>query len=127
MARPKKSHPTDVELQILQILWRRGRITAGKVHAELRGGKGSANSVQTLLQIMVEKKLVRRDDRHPPAEYEALVSEEAIQTSIASDLLTRVFGGSARKLIMHVLNSKRANAEELSELRRRLEGLDRNK
>jgi predicted transcriptional regulator len=71
-----------------------------------------------LLQIMTEKGLVRRDETDRTHIYEARLSEEETQRQLVRDLLDRAFGGSASKLVMQALASRRASAEELNEIRR---------
>src|SRR5688572_16749171 len=63
MARPRYARPTDAELQILAVLWRRGGSTVRQVYNELKLIRGSGyNSVLKLMQIMHDKELIRRDD-----------------------------------------------------------------
>ena len=55
--------PTDAELAILQVLWRRGPSTVREVHEELKGEHSTVyTTVLKLLQIMTEKGLVKRDE-----------------------------------------------------------------
>jgi predicted transcriptional regulator len=42
-----------------------------------------------------------------------------------TDLLDRAFGGSAKRLVMHALEAKKASAEELGQIERLLERLER--
>jgi len=75
-----------------------------------------------MLQIMTEKGLVRRDVSDRTHIYQAKWSEEQTQRQLVRDLLDRAFGGSSSKLVMQALSARRATAEELSEIRRLLEG-----
>ena len=126
---PSKSllpRPTDAELEILNVLWRRGPSTVREVHEALLETKDIGyTTVLKLMQIMAEKGLVSRDETDRRHVYEAERAEDETQRQLLSDLLDRAFQGSATKLVMQALSSKRASAEELAEIRRMLDELDR--
>ena len=119
MARPLTPKPTDAELGILRVLWERGPSTVRQVHDVLGRERSSAyTTTLKLLQIMTDKGLVERDERDRTHIYRARMSEEQTQRQLIRDLLDRAFGGSAMKLVMQALATKRASAEELREIRR---------
>ena len=78
-----------------------------------------------LLQIMTDKGLVRRDDSARSHVYEASAPAETTQRQLVGDLLDKAFGGSARNLVMQALADKRASPEELAEIRRLLDQLEK--
>ena len=118
----KTPRPTDAELAILRVLWERGPSTVRQVHDVLSRERPTAyTTALKLLQIMTEKGLVRRDETDRTHIYHPRLSEEQTQRQLVRDLLDRAFGGSASKLVMQALASKRASAEELAEIRRMLE------
>jgi predicted transcriptional regulator len=112
--------PTGAELRILQVLWSRGPSTVRDV-AETMGREGAYTTVLKLLQIMTDKRLVRRDESARTHVYQAVLSEEQTQKQIVTDLLTRVFDGSAGKLVLQALASGKASPEELAEIRKLLD------
>jgi predicted transcriptional regulator len=115
----KPPRPTDAELAILRILWQRGACTVRQVHDELSRDRPSAyTTALKMLQIMTEKGLVRRDDSERTHVYQAKLTEEQTQRQLVRDLVDRAFGGSASKLVMQVLSTRRATQEELVEIRR---------
>jgi predicted transcriptional regulator len=116
------SRPTEAELQILQALWRRGSGTVRDVHGDL-GSRTGYTSVLKLMQIMTDKGLLLRDESGRTHIYRAAHPETQTQRRLAADLLHRGFGGSARKLIVAALSSKRATNEELEEIRRLLDDM----
>ena len=75
-----------------------------------------------MLQIMTEKGLVRRDESERTHVYQARLSEDQTQRQLVRDLVDRAFGGSSSKLVLQALSSKRASAEELTEIRRLIDG-----
>jgi predicted transcriptional regulator len=118
-----RKRPTAGELAILQVLCSRGPSTVREV-SEVMGREGAYTTVLKLLQIMAEKRLVRRDQSARTHIYEAIYSEDQTQRQIVTDLLDRVFAGSAAKLVMQALATKRASPEELREIRRLLKEKD---
>jgi len=125
MARPRSTRPTDGELAILNVLWQRGPSTVREVHDTLRARNAARRpssvgytSVLKLMQIMTEKGLVRRDEDSRSHVYRAAVPQDKTQRQIVRELLDRVFGGSARALVMHALSAKPASPDELAHIRR---------
>ena len=116
--------PTDAELAILRVLWERGPSTVRQVHEVLvaRVGPTAYTTALKLLQIMTEKGLVRRDDTDRTHVFTPRLSEEQTQRQLIGDLLDRAFGGSASKLVMQALATRKASPEELGEIRRLLDG-----
>lgn len=122
---PATPRPTDAELAILRVLWQRGASTVRQVHEELGRDRPTAyTTALKLLQIMTEKGLVRRDESDRTHVYHARYSEEHTQRQLVRDLLDRAFGGSSSKLVMQALNARRATSEELSEIRKLIDGRD---
>jgi len=118
--------PTDAELQILKVLWRRGPSTVREVFETLGETRGTGyTTVLKLMQIMADKGLVLRDESERAHRYEAASPEEETQRRLVGDLLRKAFDGSARKLVMQALSAERATAEELTEIRRMLDELER--
>src|SRR5256885_10925388 len=114
-----RRRPTDAELGILRVLWTRGPSTVREV-AESLGRLGGYTTVLKLLQIMTEKRLVVRDESARTHVYQAAYSEDQTQRQIVTDLLDKVFDGSAAKLVMQALAAKKASPEELAEIRKLL-------
>jgi predicted transcriptional regulator len=112
--------PTDAELAILRVLWDRGPSTVREVAAAL-GRDGAYTTILKLLQIMADKRLVRRDESARTHVYAAALTEHQTQRQLVSDLLDRAFGGSASKLVLHALEARKATPEELAEIRRLLD------
>lgn len=105
MARTPSTQPTDVELEILNILWDVGPAGLGRVHEVLNASRPVAmTTVATMLKTMTTKGLVTREDGPKGFAYSALVSREATATGLVGKLLNHVFDGSARRLVAHLLS-----------------------
>ena len=64
MARPASTRPTEVELQILRILWDLGPSPVREIHKRLEADKGTNYSTTVkMLAVMLDKGLVKRDER----------------------------------------------------------------
>jgi len=113
--RAPRRRPTDAELAILRVLWARGPSTVRQVAEEL-GRDTGYTTVLKLLQIMTEKRLVRRDESARTHVYEAASTQDQTERLLVSDLLERVFDGSAAKLVLQALATTEATPEELDEI-----------
>lgn len=118
--------PTNAELDILRVLWRRGPSTVREVLDELGERRPVGyTTVLKLLQIMTDKRLVTRDAATRTHVYTPAVSEATTQRRLVSDLMHRAFGGSARDLVLQALSGRQAPPEELDAIRRLLDDLER--
>ncbi len=126
MPRRSSTRPTDAELEILRILWRRGTISVRDVHDELNLVRPTGyTTALKLLQIMTDKGLVRRDERGRAHLYEVVETQEGTQGRLVRDLAERAFGGSAAELVQRALSQSPASAVELATIRLMIEDLER--
>ena len=106
------------------MLWRRGPCSVREVHEELEKKRRTGyTTVLKLMQIMAEKALVSRDEENRAHIYAARITEAEAQSGLMNDLVEKAFGGSAHKLALHALGSKKASQEELDEIRKLLDQL----
>lgn len=121
----KTPRPTGAELAILQVLWEHGPSTVRQVHESLAGKAGERVTGYTttlkLMQIMAEKGIVSRDESARTHIYAARLPQQHTQKQLVGDLITKAFGGSSAKLVMHALSAHPASKEELAEIRRMIE------
>lgn len=119
-SQPQK--PTQSELEILHVLWGRGPSTVREVLEALNETKEMGyTGVLKLLQIMTAKGTVRRDESQRAHVYEAFRPAEQTKRQLATDMLQRVFEGSASQLMMHALAGHKTSREEIEEIRRILD------
>jgi len=120
----KTIKPTESELEILQILWKKGNASVREVHEELLQTKEAGyTTTLKLMQIMHEKGLVKRDDSIKTHIYQAAVSKEKTQKHLLNKMIDSLFGGSSGELVMQALGNHKASAEELEEIQKILDNL----
>ncbi|MCA9186669.1 MAG: BlaI/MecI/CopY family transcriptional regulator [Pirellulaceae bacterium] len=124
MARTKLEHPTPAELEALQVLWQRGPSTVREVMEALEATrKGRAyTSVMSLLNLMVDKRLVKRQPQGRAFLYIANVERQKTLTQMVHDLCRRAFAGSTSALVAHMLDHNQPTKDELREIRQAIDG-----
>ena len=86
--------PSNAELEILRILWKRGPSTVREVHDELKRERDLGyTTVLKIMQVMAEKKIVTRDESERSHVYKAAVEEKSVKRRLVSDLLDKAFDG----------------------------------
>ena len=111
--------PTEVELELLRVLWDKGSATVRELFEVVSQQRALGyTSVLKTLQIMTEKGLVARTEAGKAHIYHAVASQEETQRQLLRDLSERLFAGSAAQLAMHALAMEPASAEELEEIRK---------
>jgi BlaI family transcriptional regulator, penicillinase repressor len=119
MARPPSTHPTDGELELLQVLWQAGPCSLGQICNALRQQRPVATTtVATMLKVMLEKGLVRRKDTPNGYAWSAKTTRYAAASGMIRKLLDGVFDGSAQRLVAHLLESGEISPRDRKELRR---------
>jgi BlaI family transcriptional regulator, penicillinase repressor len=110
------SHPTQAELEILSILWRRGPSTVREVHQVLQADRRtSMTTTLKILQVMAEKGLATRTESRPQL-YSAAKPQEKTQSGLLKDLVRKAFDGSVRKLMVRAVEDGGLTREELGEI-----------
>jgi predicted transcriptional regulator len=118
MPRPPSAHPTDGELEILQVLWAAGPSSLGAVCEELRKTRDvAATTVATMLRVMSDKQLVKRTGRGRGATWAAAVSQQKTERGMVRKLVDRVFDGAADRLAAHLIEGGQLTAEQLRDLK----------
>ena len=125
MPRTPSSQPTEVELQILRILWKQGPSTARQIHNQLAKVRDTNYSTTVkMLSVMLEKDLVRRDESVRPQVFRPTATQQRTQQRILKELIQKVYDGSTGSLVLQALASQKASPEELAEIRRVLDELE---
>jgi len=118
--------PTDSELEILNILWEKGPSTVREVHEVLEKNKEAGyTTTLKLMQIMHEKDILKRDVSNKSHVYTANISKEKTQGQIVKRMIDNVFNGSASSLVMQALGNHKPNTEELNEIKKYLDEIEK--
>ena len=117
ISKQRVPEPTEVELEILAVLWRIGPSTVRQVHLVLAAEKGTGYSTTLkMMQVMREKGLLLRDDSVRPQVYRPAASQERTQLQLLDGLVQKAFNGSALRLLLSALSAKRVSPQELAEV-----------
>lgn len=129
MARRKSRTLTELELEIMQVIWSENEVTSESVARQLatKGQRLAPPSVRTMLGILQEKGYVARRREGRGYLYSALVSANEARKSFLEDVLDRVFEGSPLTLLASLLGSgmvSNGDVEKVKALIRKHEGKD---
>ena len=122
--------PTESELEILQILWKKGPSTVREINELLNDNVDKSIGYTTTLkfmQIMFEKGLLRRDDSQRTHVYTAAVREGKIQSAMLDRFLNAAYQGSASKLALQLLGNHKTTPEELAAIKALIDQLEKDK
>jgi len=120
--------PTDSELEILQVLWGRGPSSVREVHDILSETRETGyTTTLKLMQIMLEKDLVSRNDSAKTHIYLARVKEDDIQFQLFTRFVDSTFKGSASRLVMHALGNHNTSKEELDQIKALIQEIEKTK
>lgn len=99
--------PTPSELELLRILWRLGSATAKQAHEAIAADRPdmTAATVLRLLQLMHAKGLLLRDETQRAHVYSPAQPQDALQTSLVSELIAKAFSGSGKALVLAALRA----------------------
>ena len=116
--------PTESEIEILRVLWDKGKATVREVHEVLSKTKESGyTTTLKLLQIMLEKGLVSRDDSKKTHVYAPAVSKVKTQKQFLDKMINSLFAGSSTQLVLQALGNQRTSKDELDEIQKYLNNL----
>jgi BlaI family transcriptional regulator, penicillinase repressor len=124
---PRKTNQTltPLELEIMQALWEMGPCTVSEVQPKLRE-QLAYTTVQTMLNVLLRKKKVKREQEGRAFRYRPVVSRERAMGSALNDMVKRMFGGSSEALLMAMVDTQQISAEELARVAERLAAAERN-
>ena len=120
------SKPTESELEILSILWKLKKASVRAIHDQISETKETGyTTTLKLLQIMLAKGLVKRDEKNRSHIYSPALTEKDTQKSLLKGFMSTAFGGSAKNLVMQALGQGNPSQEEINEIREFLDQLEK--
>lgn len=118
MARSPSKHPTELELEILKVLWQLGPSTVRQVRDALAPTRDLAyTSVMTMMSIMAGKGYLERTKDGRSFVYRSIYREEKASRNMLQDIIDRVFGGSTKAVMQHLLETSDLDEDELKQIR----------
>ena len=121
MARPRSQHPTELELEILKVLWDDSPLPVREVRARLEAEANrplAHSSVITMLNIMHRKGFLRRRKEGKSFWFSPKVNKENVTGRIMGDLLSRLFNDSPSAMVLNLLETAEIDSDELDALRK---------
>ena len=126
MARKKSEQLTPLELEIMHVLWESGPANVQSVQQNLARPL-AYTTVQTMLNILQKKGKVKRALQDRAYFYKPVVSRSQVVGQHMSDIVDRLFGGSAESLVMSLVETKHLTPKKLERLRQLIESGDEEK
>jgi BlaI family penicillinase repressor len=130
VARPGSDYPTQLELEILKILWAESPLLVRDVRQRLEESAKrplTHSSVITILNIMVRKGYLQRRKEGKAFYFSPKAKKEAISRGLVGDLLGRLFDGSATAMVLNLMETADLDADELNEMRKLINGKSKEK
>ncbi|WP_295129424.1 BlaI/MecI/CopY family transcriptional regulator [uncultured Chitinophaga sp.] len=121
--------PTRSELEILQVLWKYGPSTVRTVNDKLNEEKREVQYTSTLklMQIMVEKGLLVRDESQMKHVYSPATEESKTKSFLLDKFVDTMYNGSPSSLMMQLLGNKKTSKKELEAIKELLKKMDKGK
>jgi BlaI family penicillinase repressor len=120
--RPKSETLTGQELEIMKVIWPRGQATVREVYDELRAHRTIAyTTVQTMMNILETKGHLKKEAGEKANVYAPVRPQQTVVRSMVREFVNRVFDGSARPLLVHLLKEKGLTDRERKELQKLLD------
>ena len=124
MPKRPSPHPTEAELEILNVLWHKGPGTVREIHDTLQADRTTGlTTTLKIIQVMTEKGLLARSEEGYPYRYRATSREAVTQSGLVKDLINRAFDGSVRKLVVRAVEDAGLSNDELKEMRKLIDAM----
>lgn len=121
MSRTESENPTELELEILKVLWDESPLLVRDVRARLKESANrplSHSSVITMLNIMHRKGFLKRRKEGKSFWFMPAKAKESVMGRMTGDLMSRLFNGSPAAMVLNLLETADVDAEELAEIRK---------
>jgi BlaI family transcriptional regulator, penicillinase repressor len=116
-----KNKPSELELQVLSVLWGAGPRTARQVRELLSDGKPRAyTTVLTVMQVMEKKGLLTHTRDGTTHVYKPAVTKRQVLRPLLRGLVERVFGGSTSAAVQQLLDETDVTADDVTKIREML-------
>jgi len=114
----RKHHLADLQLAIMQVIWKRGEATVAEVQQDLAPRRDLAyTTVATMLKKMEHKGVVAHRANGRTFVYRPLIHRNQVRGSMVGDLVERLFAGDAAELVCHLLEADQIEPAELARVK----------
>jgi predicted transcriptional regulator len=115
--KPRKAGLTDQELEIMKVVWKLGTATVREVYEDLlQNRKIAYTTVQTMMGVLENKGRLKKTTADKAYVYRPAQPQSEVVGSMVGDFVKRVFNGSAKPLLVHLVESKRISQAHLDEI-----------
>ena len=122
MTRQKNRRLTDLELEVMHVVWELECGTVRQVHDVLAERRPIAyTTVMTMMNILEEKEYLKRSKQGRAYVYQPVRPKDEVLSSMIDDFVSRVFDGSAKPLVLRLLRDRKLSRRELDEIGRMIE------
>jgi len=113
----------DSELKVMEVLWREGEATARALADELNERIGwSKTTTYTIIKRCIDKGVIERVN--PGFVCRPLVSAEESREYETNELINRMYGGAADRLVASLLDRKKLSEAEIEGLKQLVRELE---
>ena len=121
MARRKSPTLTEVELELMDVLWTKGSATVGEIVEALPEERLAYSSVLTMMRILEQKGYVTHEKESRAFIYRPLVDRQQAQKNVLGYLLKRFFNNSPELLVVNLLEHEEVGSNEIKRLKHLIE------
>jgi predicted transcriptional regulator len=115
--KPAKSVPTDLELEILKVIWQLGPSSVREVHQELlKHRKIAYTTVLTMMGILERKGHLKKTAGERAYLYRSAKPQAQVTAGMVKEFVNRVFNGSTKPLLVHLVEDRGVSPQEIAEL-----------
>ena len=123
---PPAPRPSDLELQVLTVLWESGPLPVAAIREAIPDGKNRAyTTILSVLQVMEKKGLVGHTTKGQANVYSPAVKRQQVMRPLMRQMLHNIFGGSAARAVQSLLDSSPVDEDEMSQIRELLAEVER--
>lgn len=121
-SKTKKPIPTDLELEILKVIWERGAATVREVFEDLSAKRKIAyTTVLTMMGVLEHKGHLKKKAGERAYVYRPAAPQDQVVQGMVDEFVDRVFGGSTKPLLMHLVGGRDIDPEEIAEIEKVLQ------
>lgn len=112
--KPPRPLPTDLEADILKVIWQRGQATVREVYQDLlKQRKIAYTTVLTMMGVLENKGHLRKSPGERAYVYRPAEPEGRVVERMVDEFVKRVFNGLARPLLVHLVEDPNIPLEDL--------------